>query len=82
MKATNSREPCQRVEVVPGNQRVLARIIGTAVDNLGGDEKRDKRSGFNLFVRLDGRPGSLAFQSGKTGRREFFASIPCLQASQ
>jgi hypothetical protein len=50
MKATNSRYPCQRVETVPGNQRVLARIIGTAVDNLGGVEKRDEWSGFNRFV--------------------------------
>jgi hypothetical protein len=72
MKATNSREPCQRVEVVPGNQRVLARIIGTAIDNLGVDEKRGEWSGFNLFVKLDGTPGGLAFQSGKTGWREFF----------
>jgi len=65
-----------RTEAVPGNQRVLAWIIGTAVDNLGGDEKQDEWSGCNLFVRPDGRPGGLAFQSGKTGWREFFCVNP------
>jgi hypothetical protein len=39
-------------------------------------------SGFNLFVKLDGTLYNLAFQSVKAGRREFFESIPCLQASQ
>ena len=68
MKATNSGEPCQRVEAVPGNQRVLARIIGAAVDNLGVDEKRDEWNGFNLLVKLDRTSGSLAFHPGKTGR--------------
>jgi hypothetical protein len=50
--------------------------MGTAVENLGGKAERDEVEGFNLFVRLDGRPGGLAFQSGKTGRREFFCVNP------
>ena len=36
--------------------------------------------GFNLFVRLDRRPGILVLEDGP--ERVFFESIPCLQASQ
>ena len=40
--------------------------------NLSGKAERGEWNGFNHIVRHDGRSGGLAYQSGKTGWREFF----------
>jgi hypothetical protein len=79
MKATNSGEPCQRVVAWAGNPSSPKNEHPDGLRRHGG---KAERANGGLYPPYMARPGGLASQFGKTGWREFFASNPCLQASQ